>query len=212
MAAASNETISTQVSSPSTIFNDYLNRREETLSLYHPQWDLTNDEISSSSDLLKRDGTPVCIPPSWDLVQKYAGALDNLADGYDKDLYAKGSRYFSGDQGEAEFHHVMRNLKIGGVLIGDIKSQHLLYGSELPEEKKEKFMLPNCSCQIIVKIRKKLALENRNDRRKTDEGKFIFFVYVVNVKLACKFSFYSQKISNWISFILIRYLESCISK
>ena len=64
----------------------------------------------------KRDLSPICIPPSWDLVQKYAGALDENADGFDKELYEKGRRNYVGDQGEAEFLDLMRNLEIGGIL------------------------------------------------------------------------------------------------
>jgi hypothetical protein len=125
MASTSNETMSTQVSSPSTIFNDYLNRREVTLSLHHPRWDLTNEEIDSSSDLLKRDGTPICIPPSWDLVRKYAGPDDERADGFDGNIFKKELRLFTGERSEAEFLDAMRNLQIGGILIGDINSKDL---------------------------------------------------------------------------------------
>jgi hypothetical protein len=112
------------------------------LRKFHPQWDFTNDEIDQCDDLLKRDTTPICIPPSWDLVQKYAGALDKNADGYDKDLYERGKRWFIGDQGEAEFLDLMRNLEIGGILIGNIDTKHLLYGALLPNNKKEYYMVP----------------------------------------------------------------------
>ena len=105
-----------------SVFERYLRQREEALRKFHPQWDFTNEEIDQCDDLLKRDSTPICIPPSWDLVQKYAGALDENADGYDKDLYERGKRSFIGDQGEAEFLDLMRNLEIGGILIGNIDS------------------------------------------------------------------------------------------
>jgi hypothetical protein len=104
----------------------YLNCREEALSLYHPQWDLTNEEISSSSDLLKRDGTPICIPPSWDLVGRYVGPDDERADGFDENIFNNNiKRLFTGDRSEAKFLDVMRNLEIGGILIGDIDSKEL---------------------------------------------------------------------------------------
>ncbi len=103
----------------------YLKSREEALSEYHPQWDLTNEEISSSSDLLKRDGTPICIPPSWDLVQKYAGPSDERADGTSPRTL-KLCNLFSGDRVEAEFLDIFRNLEIGGILVGDVKSEHFL--------------------------------------------------------------------------------------
>ncbi len=108
------------------MFVQYLNSREEALSLYHPQWDLTNEEISSSSDLLKRDGTPICIPPSWDLIQKYAGPDDERADGFDENIFKKELRLFNGDRSEAEFLDVMRHSEIGGILVGDIDSKELL--------------------------------------------------------------------------------------
>jgi hypothetical protein len=82
MASTSNETMSTQVSSPSSIISDYLNSREGTLSHYYPEWDFTNEDIFSSSDLLKRDGTPICIPPSCDLVGGYVGPDGERADGF----------------------------------------------------------------------------------------------------------------------------------
>jgi hypothetical protein len=106
-------------------FEDYLKQREAVLSLFHPQWDLTNEEISSSSDLLKRNGTPICIPPSWDLVQKYVGPEDKEADGISRRA-PKLCKLFAGDQAEAEFHDIFRNLKIGGILVGDINSVHFL--------------------------------------------------------------------------------------
>jgi hypothetical protein len=111
--------------SKGALFNDYLRRREEILSLHHPQWDLTNEEISSSSDLLKRDGTPICIPPSWDLIQKYAGPINEGADGTGPKT-PKLSNRFSGERVEAEFLAIFRNLKIGGVLVGGVNSEHFL--------------------------------------------------------------------------------------
>ncbi len=104
----------------------YLKSREEALSLYHPQWDLTNEEISSSSDLLKRDGTPICIPPSWDLAQRYVGPENKEADGFDRNIFNKKLNLFTGDRSEADFLDVMRNSEIGGILIGDIHSKDLL--------------------------------------------------------------------------------------
>jgi hypothetical protein len=80
---------------------------------------LSNREIDHCTNLLKRDATPICIPPSWDLVQKYAGAHDENADGFDKDLYLKGKTNHVGDHGEATFLDTMRHLG-GGILIGNI--------------------------------------------------------------------------------------------
>ena len=77
------------------------------------------------------------------MVQKYAGALDENADGFDKELYEKGRRNYVGDQGEAEFLDWMRNSNIGGILIGDVNSQHLLYGHQLSDSDKEYYMLPS---------------------------------------------------------------------
>jgi hypothetical protein len=107
------------------LFVQYLNGREEALSEYYPQWDLTNEEISLSADLLKRDGTPICIPPSWDLVGRYVGPDDERADGFDDKIYKKEKYLFAGGRSEAEFLSVMRDLPIGGVLIGDIHSREL---------------------------------------------------------------------------------------
>ncbi len=87
---------------------------------------MTNEEISSSADLLKRDGTPICIPPSWDLVQKHAGPDDERADGFDENIFKKEFRLFTGDRSEAQFVEVMRNLRIGGILIGNIDSKELM--------------------------------------------------------------------------------------
>jgi hypothetical protein len=65
--------------------SSYLSTKESLLSSFHPQWNYSNEEIFSSLDLLKRDGTPICIPPSWDLISHYAGPEDERADGFDKD-------------------------------------------------------------------------------------------------------------------------------
>jgi hypothetical protein len=106
-------------------FGSYLKEREAVFSHHHPQWNLTNEEISSSSDLLKRDGTPICIPPSWDLAQKYVGPDDERADGISQ-RGLKLRQRFSGDPVEAAFHRIFGNLKIGGVLVGDVDSTQFL--------------------------------------------------------------------------------------
>ena len=85
------------------------------------------------------------------MVQKYAGALDENADGYDKTLYETGEKQYRGDKGKAEFLDLMRNLEIGGILIGDVNFQHLLHGHQLKIGPKEDFMLPN---QIIMSLKK----------------------------------------------------------
>ena len=125
-----------------SVFERYLQQREEALRKFHPQWDFTNEEIENSNDLLKRDLTPICIPPSWDLVQKYAGALDENADGFHKDFYEKGKSLYIGDQGEADFLDIMRNLTIGGILIGDVSYLNLLHGHKISETNKEYYHLP----------------------------------------------------------------------
>jgi hypothetical protein len=59
------------------------------------------------------------------LVRKYAGPDDERADGFDGNIFKKELRLFTGDRSEAEFLDVMRNLEIGGILIGDINSRDL---------------------------------------------------------------------------------------
>jgi hypothetical protein len=107
---------------------------------FHPQW---------NKNFQKRP--PICIPPSCDLTQKYAGPLDPDADGFDAELYNHGKKNFSGDIGEFEFYDVMRNSSVGGVLIGLISSQHLRHGQYLSDDEKEYFMLPEAMIDGIFK-------------------------------------------------------------
>jgi hypothetical protein len=61
------------------------------------------------------------------LIQKYAGPDDERADGFDEKAFEDGRRrLYAGDRSEAQFLDVMRNLKIGGILVGDIYSRDLL--------------------------------------------------------------------------------------
>ena len=122
------------------------------MASFHPEWDSATDK--------SLDSCPICIPPSWDLVQKYVGALDENADGFNKDFYEKGRRYYVGDHGEAEFLDLMRNSNIGGILIGDVNSQHLLYGHELSNNDKEYYMLPS---QVTRRLKK--LIKQSNDKK-----------------------------------------------
>jgi hypothetical protein len=132
----------------------YLIRRANDLLKFHPQFFASIEQIKESQELLRQDLSPICIPPSWDLVQKYAGALNENAAGYDKELYAIGRRHYIGDQGEAEFLDAIRNLPIGGILIGDVNSQHLLHVERLKNSEKDYFMLPR---QVTGRLKKGLT-------------------------------------------------------
>lgn len=114
----------------------YCRQRVSDLYNFHPQWSYTTDEIVKCEALLKRDLTPICIPPSLDLIQKYAGPHDSSADGYigpDEEgpngvILKAGvtkQQTITGDRSEQEFFNIMRNMEIGGILIGNIDSKDL---------------------------------------------------------------------------------------
>jgi hypothetical protein len=128
---------------------DYLRRREQTLTRLHPQWRLPVGEIARSNTILKRSVTPICIPPSSDLIQAYAGALDETASGFDADFYDQGKNHFAGDVGEAEFLERMQCVRIGGLLLANIASKQLLHGRTLPEGDREPFMLDDQLLSVV---------------------------------------------------------------
>jgi hypothetical protein len=98
----------------------------QTFTLYHPQWNFSIAGIRQSKDLLKRDEKPICIPPSWDVIQKYAGPQAAEADGFDNSVFNRLQTLFTGDQSEAEFLNTLQSLDIAGVLFGDISSADVL--------------------------------------------------------------------------------------
>jgi hypothetical protein len=109
----------------------YLLAREEKLRSIHPQWNFNETQVNEPNSWFKRKGPPICIPPSWDIVKKYAGAVDSAADGFDEDFYKYGLRLYNGDHGEAAFLAMMQQSAIGGLLIGNIDSRHMLLGRNL---------------------------------------------------------------------------------
>jgi hypothetical protein len=100
----------------------------------------------------------ICIPPSWDLVQKYSGSHDENADGFDKELYDKGKLNYAGDLGEAEFHRLMRRQELGGILIGDISSYHLLHGKTLAANERLPFMMSDDLFELVKRGMSKTIL------------------------------------------------------
>ena len=77
-------------------------------------------------------------------MQKYAGAVDDKADGFAPAYYETGKRNYKGDNGEAEFVDLMRNEKIGGISVGDISSKHIYY-----TEKNFSTVKKNISCSRV---------------------------------------------------------------
>jgi hypothetical protein len=67
------------------------------------------------------------------LIQKYAGPVNERADGTGSKTPKLCSR-FLGDRVEAEFLDIFRNLKIGGVLVGDVKSEDFFYTGKCIED------------------------------------------------------------------------------
>jgi hypothetical protein len=106
----------------------YLRRRKSILQAVHPQWDYTAAEIDASTDILKRTMEPVCIPPTWDCIKAYVGALNKTADGYDREFHLYGQLKNIGEMGEAVFLAAMRKSNLGGLLIGNIDSWQMLDG------------------------------------------------------------------------------------
>ncbi len=127
----------------------YLESREKLLRLIHPQWDFAESQTRESTSWSKRQGSPICIPPSWDVVKKYAGAVDSTAAGFDSDFYKYGERFYSGDHGEAAFLALAQQSAIGGLLIGNIDSRHMLRGSHESCKVSQEYALPTPLMKIV---------------------------------------------------------------
>jgi hypothetical protein len=136
-----------------------IKENERMLHKFHPQWDFTNDEIKASTDLLKRDCTPICFPPSWDLVQRYAGATAKEADGFNEKVFSKRRFLFSGDQSNAKFLKAIQRSKLGGVLVGDISSWDL--ATEVKE--KDQALRSQSILQKMTEMAKAAMNEKRGD-------------------------------------------------
>ncbi len=77
----------------------------------------------------------------------HAGPRSENADGFSESQNAKrrsgNERNISGYIGESDFHDVLRKSDFGGVLIGNVRSEHLRYGDGLRNDEKDYFMLPD---------------------------------------------------------------------
>jgi hypothetical protein len=135
---------------------EYLRRRENILRQFHPQWMYTDADIDNSNDVLKRQKTPICIPPSWDLVKKYTGPMvdkqtTTTPDGYDELIFKYDEGEINGDRGEERFLLAAQSQHVGGIMIGNIDSSHLLFGKHLPEDEKitHGFIMPRSLSKIV---------------------------------------------------------------
>lgn len=123
------------------IAEKYLGRRGRTLSTLIPQWYFTNEEIEKSKDVLKRDCTSICIPPSWDVVGRFAGSEESEGGSTRVNYNVGKANYTGGELGESDFLETIRGLKLGGILLGDINSQQMQRGYSDQEE--NDFILPD---------------------------------------------------------------------
>jgi hypothetical protein len=76
------------------------------------------------------------------VVKKYAGAVDSAADGFNADFYKYGAKKYNGDHGEAAFLAMAQASKIGGLLIGNIDSRHMLRGQGVGGKHFQEYPLP----------------------------------------------------------------------
>lgn len=79
-----------------------LKLKDIELTRCHPEWDYTAEEIFKSNEPLKRDQCPICLPASLHLT------------GFDDEKLASAEECFD----------AMKNLEIGGILIGGFDIQN----------------------------------------------------------------------------------------
>ncbi len=95
---------------------DYLKNSQQQLSDFHRGWDNHNS---------REEKRPICIPPSLDLLKKYHGSYNERAEGFDKKKFKQHQANIVPEMGQGNFLDVMRNIPHGGILIGQIVSQHI---------------------------------------------------------------------------------------